>query len=48
MGIGICCKNSPVTEENNINEMRNGIIPNMENNLQENKKILFHIQGVAY
>ena len=39
MGIGICCKNSPVTEENNINEMRNGIIPNMENNLQENNNI---------
>ena len=39
MGIGICCRNSPVTEENNFNEMRNGIIPNIDNLQEKNNNI---------
>jgi len=39
MGIGICCRNSPVTEESNLNEMRNGIIPNIDNLQEKNNNI---------
>ena len=39
MGIGICCRNSPVTEESNFNEMRNGIIPNIDNLQEKNNNI---------
>ena len=39
MGIGICCRNSPVTEERNLNEMRNGIIPNIDNLQEKNNNI---------
>ena len=39
MGIGICCRNSPVTEESNLNEMRNGIIPNIDNIQEKNNNI---------
>jgi hypothetical protein len=39
MGIGICCINSPVTEESNLNEMRNGIIPNIDNLQEKNNNI---------
>ena len=39
MGIGICCRNSPVTEESNLNEMRNGIIPNIDNSQEKNNNI---------
>ena len=37
MGLGICCRNSPVSEEDNLNEMKNGILPNNpQNQIQEN------------
>ena len=36
MGIGICCRNSPITEENNFNEMKDGIVPKMDNHIPEN------------
>ena len=39
MGIGICCRNSPVIEESNLNEMRNGIIPNIDNLQEKNNNI---------
>ena len=39
MGIGICCRKSPVTEESNLNEMRNGIIPNIDNLQEKNNNI---------
>ena len=39
MGIGICCRNSPITEESNLNEMRNGIIPNIDNLQEKNNNI---------
>ena len=39
MGIRICCRNSPVTEESNFNEMRNGIIPNIDNLQEKNNNI---------
>ena len=39
MGIRICCRNSPVTEESNLNEMRNGIIPNIDNLQEKNNNI---------
>ena len=39
MGIGICCRNSPVTEESNLNEMKNGIIPNIDNLQEKNNNI---------
>ena len=39
MGIGICCRNSPVTEESNLNEMRNGIIPDIDNLQEKNNNI---------
>ena len=39
MGVGVCCRNSPLTEESKFNEMNNGVLPNMENNLQQNNNI---------
>ena len=36
MGIGICCRNTPLTEENNFNEMKDGIVPKMDNHIPEN------------
>ena len=40
MGLGNCCKNSPKEEEARIIEMKDGIIPNLGINQEENNKDL--------